>query len=91
MHNLGAVQLNAPHTSGGWHCTDDNDEMCYNDNADGTSTVNGKGTTIRCSAAYAEIRYDCVDDDYFNSGSPIPTSNYLHNHWNTANSPYLAR
>ena len=77
-HNAGAVQHSAPHMTSGWHCTDEYDVMCYND---GTGT-----TTIVCQNTGLDDRYDCNDDDYFNT-NPAPGS-YLDTHWNPAAQPW---
>ena len=71
-HNLGAVQLDAPNTSGGWHCIDGADTMCYDDG--GWNAQNYRSTY--CSA---EV-FDCGKDDYFHA-NPAPGS-YLDTHWN---------
>lgn len=76
-HNMGAVQLIAPNTSGGWHCNDGLDVMCYHD---GGSNSSYSGT--RCGD-YS--RYDCRGDDYFNPVPPADT--WLRTHWNLAH-PY---
>jgi hypothetical protein len=55
-HNLGAVALSAPHSTGFWHCWDERDIMCY---ADGGPT--GKTTVQICSGPE---RFDCNRDDY---------------------------
>lgn len=73
-HNLGAVQLSAPHTSGGWHCNDGLDIMCY---GDGGSKANY--TTSACPTLQ---HFDCGHDDYFHP-SP-PDGSYLATHWNLA-------
>lgn len=80
MHNLGGVQPSAPHATPGWHCTDESDEMCYVDGSGVvmTNTCVGRDTTL----------FDCNHDDYFYAGTP-PITNYLSNHWNTANSSFL--
>ncbi|MDE9366596.1 hypothetical protein PZ938_13365 [Luteipulveratus sp. YIM 133132] len=81
-HNLGAVNNNAPNSSGGAHCTDEYDVMCYSD-----------------SPYYPQMRYictnqandallDCGNNDYFHSN---PTSGYLAQYWNMADSVFLEK
>lgn len=77
-HTLGAVQNTSPSSSGGWHCNDGLDIMCY---ADGGSKSN-----YRANACATQI-YDCGSDDYFNL-DPAPGS-YLAARWNLADSPFF--
>lgn len=70
-HNLGAVQDSAPSSSGGAHCNDGRDIMCY---ADG-----GSKSQYTSAACPDREHFDCHNDDYFHAGSPI---GYLANHWN---------
>jgi hypothetical protein len=53
FHNLGAVQRDAPHPSAAWHCTDEADVMCYDDDASGPTvmTVVCPPSRRRCSTA----------------------------------------
>jgi hypothetical protein len=82
MHNLGGVQTDAPNATAGFHCTDEADEMCYDDDGSGPvvmrSVCSGRDGTL----------FDCNHDDYFLAGTPAST-NYLATHWNTAFSAFL--
>lgn len=80
-HNLGSVNLGAPHSSGAGHCWDENDLMCYND---GGSKIPSGGTREVCSG---EELFDCRNDDY-HSANPRPGS-YLASRWNTFDSLFL--
>lgn len=80
-HNLGAVNNNAPHTSGGGHCVDEYDVMCYSD------SPNYPQMQIVCSDRNNNSRLDCGHDDYY-STNPAPGS-YLATHWNVADNTFL--
>jgi hypothetical protein len=74
-HLMGAVQYNAPNSTGsGGHCYEEADVMCYS--PDG-GDINQGGTTLRCPGT---PRFDCNFDDYFDS-APEP-GEYLDTHWN---------
>ncbi|MGB0651980.1 MAG: hypothetical protein ACPGQL_02170 [Thermoplasmatota archaeon] len=71
-HNMGAVQMSAPHTTGAGHCTDGRDIMCYRDGG----PQSHRYTNNRCGQQV----WDCGHDDYFDA-SPDPDE-YLASHWN---------
>jgi hypothetical protein len=83
MHNLGGVQLSAPNASGGFHCIDEFDVMCYSNAGSGLPQMridcgeSGRNTT----------RFDCGHNDYFHT-NPAPGS-YLANYWNPTNNRFL--
>lgn len=72
-HTMGAVGDGAPHATGGSHCTDGLDVMCYDDGA-------SRGNAYSASVCTART-FDCGHDDYFN---PAPAAGYLTTHWNVA-------
>lgn len=82
-HNLGAVQQSAPHSTGGSHCTDGYDAMCYDD---GTVGSGGYGETV-CPDELSYFALDCNNDDYF-SPAPAPGS-HLASRWNIRDNEWL--
>lgn len=80
-HTLGAVQLSAPNTSGGGHCIDEWDVLCYSDQPFKPRM------RIVCEDGTQDFRLDCGNDDYF-AANPAPGS-YLDRYWNMARSRYL--
>ena len=85
-HNLGAVQLSAPHSSLAYHCYDGEDIMCYNDG--GQYFQNGGSMTSDCLLLEDGLPpFDCGGDDYYNA-TPLPGS-YLESHWNLVRSSWL--
>jgi hypothetical protein len=71
-HNMGAVQLSAPNSSGALHCNDGRDVMCYDD--EGAGIYNPYVCTDK------DEHFDCNHDDYFHT-NPAAGS-YLATHWN---------
>jgi len=84
MHNLGGVQPDAPHGTPNFHCWDENDQMCYDDDGTGPATMQSV-----CPNRDNRL-FDCNHDDYFLAGSPAAGS-WLSTHWNTYNSRFLVR
>lgn len=92
FHMLGSVNSSAPNATINGHCTDESDLMCYTD---------GPGVVMRyldeCGGPPSpspnfnnnpdNYLLDCNDDDYFDPSRP--TSGYLREFWNTANSDFL--
>jgi hypothetical protein len=79
-HTMGAVQLSAPHTSGGFHCDDGADIMCYADGAPGSKYASDLCPRLLVTSVGPEMPWDCGNDDYFH---PIPPAgSYLDTHWN---------
>jgi hypothetical protein len=88
LHTLGAVQPSAPHFSGGAHCYELYDVMCYTPK-DGTPDVYLRDCDISGDLPNPGKPLDCGGDDYFNA-SPAPGS-YLAAHWNLYNSGFLCK
>jgi hypothetical protein len=86
MHTLGAVQPSAPHFSGGAHCYEIYDVMCYTP-LDGTPDVFLRNCEIIGALPNPGKPLDCGEDDYFN---PSPArGSYLATHWNLYDSGFL--
>lgn len=88
MHNMGAVQRSALHStylqnqssSNTWHCSDEYDRMCYSD-------ATGVVMTYPCSSPSHERLFDCNHDDYYHTTPAF--GSYLATHWNSANNRFL--
>ena len=80
-HNLGAVQLSAPNSTGALHSRDEHDVMSYPDGGSAGQMV------LYCPEISAEDRLDCRTDDYFDPAAPA--ASYLATHWNVARSSWL--
>ena len=73
-HNQGAVQRGAPNSTGtGGHCNQLLDVVCF-------APDGGDKNQVSTSVCLGEQRFDCGDDDYFDS-APEP-GEYLASHWN---------
>ncbi|PWW60213.1 ricin-type beta-trefoil lectin domain protein [Actinokineospora spheciospongiae] len=80
-HNLGAVNNSAPNASGGAHCTDEYDVMCYSD------TPNRPPMRYLCTDKAHENHLDCGHNDYFHTNPPA--NSYLATHYNVADNTFL--
>jgi hypothetical protein len=89
-HILGGVQPTAPHGTWNYHCYDEWELMCYDDDftLDGYVTSHGASVPLAqvCPKSHEGL-LDCGDDDYF-STDPPPDS-WLAEHWNVASSSFL--
>ena len=85
-HNLGAVQPSSPNSTDGFHCRDEWDLLCYDDDGRG-----GIATFTACGSPYSTSyeAWDCGQNDYFNP-SP-PAGSYLASHWNLYRSVFLCQ
>ena len=90
VHLLGGVQPSAPNANDNFHCTDDAEVLCYDDDGvpDGLVWAHGRQVPLRsvCGRAHERL-LDCGHDDYFHT-DPRPGS-YLAGHWNVADSSFL--
>jgi hypothetical protein len=89
-HILGGVQPTAPHGTWNYHCSDESELMCYDDDDTADGFVGSHGVlvplTYSCPKAHERL-LDCNHDDYF-STSPSPDT-WLGQHWNVADSSFL--
>ena len=89
-HILGGVQPTAPHGTWNYHCSDESELMCYDDDYTADGFVGSHGElvplTYTCPKRHERL-LDCKHDDYF-STSPSPDS-WLGQHWNVADSSFL--
>jgi hypothetical protein len=81
MHNLGGVQYSAPNSSGGFHCIDEYDVMCYRDSAQSPSL------RYDCPDRDEESQLDCGHQDYYHTNPDA--GSYLASFWNPANNQFL--
>ncbi len=90
VHLLGGVQESAPNANDNFHCTDEAEVLCYDDDdvLDGLVWAHGRLVPLRSACADAHERLlDCGHDDYFHTNPS--TGSYLATHWNVAASSFL--
>jgi hypothetical protein len=89
-HILGGVQPTSPHGTWNYHCSDEWELMCYDDDSTADGYVGSHGALVPiakvCPKSHEGL-LDCGNDDYF-STNPAPNS-WLAEHWNVANSSFL--
>ncbi len=90
VHLLGGVQASAPNANDNFHCTDNAEVLCYDDDGvlDGLVWAHGRQVPLRsvCNLAHERL-LDCGHDDYFHTDPPA--GSYLATHWNVASSSFL--
>ncbi len=90
VHLLGGAQPSAPNANDNFHCTDDAEALCYDDDGvlDGLVWAHGRQVPLRsvCGPAHERL-LDCRHDDYFHTAPPA--GSYLATHWNVASSSFL--
>ncbi len=89
-HILGGVQPTAPHGTWNYHCSDESELMCYDDDSNKDGFVGSHEQLVpltqTCPKRHERL-LDCNHDDYF-STTPTPDS-WLGQHWNVADSSFL--
>jgi hypothetical protein len=90
VHILGGVQTTAPNGNWNYHCSDESEVMCYDDDAtkDGFISSSGELVPIRyVCPTWHERLLDCSHDDYFSTAPD--RGSWLGKHWNVADSSFL--
>jgi hypothetical protein len=89
-HILGGVQPSAPHGTWNYHCSDESELMCYDDDGTADGFVGSHGVlvplTYTCAKSHDRL-LDCNHDDYFSTNANPDT--WLGQHWNVADSSFL--
>jgi hypothetical protein len=89
-HVLGGVQPTAPHGTWNYHCSDERELMCYDDDSTADGYVTSHGALVpltRVCPKSHEGLFDCGEDDYFSTDPP--GDSWLAQHWNVADSSFL--
>jgi hypothetical protein len=90
VHILGGVQPSAPHGTWNYHCSDESELMCYDDDYTADGFVGSHGElvplTYVCPKEHERL-LDCNHDDYFSTS--VSPDSWLAQHWNVADSSFL--
>jgi hypothetical protein len=89
-HILGGVQPTSPHGTWNYHCSDESELMCYDDDDTADGFVGSHGVlvpiTYTCAKSHDRL-LDCNHDDYFSTTAS--SDSWLGQHWNVADSTFL--